>query len=266
MKGEAKVHLVGAGPGDPDLLTVKALRLLQAADVLVYDRLVSREILRLVPEGATRVCVGKAPGKHTLPQEEINRILVELAAPGRCVVRLKGGDPYVFGRGSEEALYLLAHGIGFEVVPGVTAATAVAAYAGIPLTHRGLARGVRFVTGHFRDDEALDWDWDKLAETQTTLVFYMGLGRLDAICGHLVEAGMPAATPAAVIQHGTTVRQRRVLSDLAHLPEDVRQAGLASPALIVIGTVVALAETLDWFTAQPADATSGDRLSRYASA
>lgn len=266
MKGEAKVYLVGAGPGDPDLLTVKALRLLQAADVLVYDRLVSKEILNLVPERATRVCVGKAPGRHTLPQEEINRILVELAAPGRCVVRLKGGDPYVFGRGSEEALYLLAHGIGFEVVPGVTAATAVAAYAGIPLTHRGLARGVRFVTGHFREGEALDWDWDKLADPQTTLVFYMGLGRLEAICDHLVAAGLDAATPAAVIQHGTTARQQRVLSDLAHLPDDVRLAGLASPALIVIGAVVALADTLDWFGTRPADMASDDRLNRYASA
>lgn len=265
MNSEAKVYLVGAGPGDPDLLTVRALRLLQAADVLVHDRLVSKEILNLAPGRATRVCVGKAPGKHILPQEEINRILVELAAPGRIVVRLKGGDPYVFGRGSEEALHLLQHNIGFEVVPGVTAATAVAAYAGIPLTHRGLARGVRFVTGHFRDDEALDWDWNKLADPQTTLVFYMGLGRLDSICGHLIEAGLPAATPAAVIQNGTTVRQRRVLSDLAHLARDVRRAGITSPALIVIGTVVALAQTLDGFGAQSPEAETED-MNRYASA
>lgn len=263
MNSEAKVYLVGAGPGDPDLLTVKALRLLQSADVVVYDRLVSKEILAQVPETATRICVGKAPGKHTLPQDEINRILADLAAPGRCVVRLKGGDPYVFGRGSEEALHLLQQGVGFEVVPGVTAATAVAAYAGIPLTHRGLARGVRFVTGHFREGEALDWDWDKLADSQTTLVFYMGLGRLDQICQRLIAAGLDAATPAAVIQNGTTARQQRVLSTLLDLHGDVKRAGLQSPALIVIGEVVALAETLDWFGRQLAD-TEQPEVSRYA--
>ncbi len=240
------VFLVGAGPGDPDLLTVKALRLIRAADVAVYDRLVSPEILDLIPQGVARMAVGKAPGLHCVPQEEINQRLLSLATKGRRVVRLKGGDPFIFGRGSEEALFLRRHGIAFEVVPGITAAASASAYAGIPLTHRGMSRGVRMLTGHFKEDEALAFDWSALAESECTLVIYMGLANLDAISRHLIAAGMPAATPAAAIQEGTTPRQRQVLSTLGGLQTAVEQAGLCAPVMIIIGDTVTLAEQLDW--------------------
>ncbi|HEB77797.1 MAG TPA: uroporphyrinogen-III C-methyltransferase [Methylothermaceae bacterium] len=254
MIQKAKVYLVGTGPGDPELLTVKALRLLQTAEVVVYDRLVSDEILDLIPPGTTRIYVGKKTGKHTLPQDEINALLVRLSETPRQIVRLKGGDPFIFGRGSEEALYLARHDIPFEIVPGITAASACTTYAGIPLTHRGLSRGVEIVTGHCRGDRPLDLDWQALANPDRTLVIYMGLANIDEIRDGLIGAGLPPDTPAAVIEQGTTARQRRLSTTVAELPQRVRASGVQAPALFVIGKVVALAETLDWFVPQGASA------------
>jgi uroporphyrin-III C-methyltransferase/precorrin-2 dehydrogenase/sirohydrochlorin ferrochelatase/uroporphyrin-III C-methyltransferase len=181
MQSNTLVYIVGAGPGDPDLLTVKALRLIQQADVVVYDRLISQAILALIPAGSKRIFVGKETGKHHMGQDEINALLVKLAITGRSVVRLKGGDPFIFGRGSEEAMYLANHGVSFEVVPGITSASACTAYAGIPLTHRGVVSGVTFVTGHCRSDKPLDLNWEKLADPGSTLVIYMGLANLQQI-------------------------------------------------------------------------------------
>jgi len=249
-----KVALVGAGPGDPDLLTVKALRLIQSAETVVYDRLVSPEILALVPAGTARIFAGKAAGHHHLTQDEIGDLLVGLARSGRDVVRLKGGDPFVFGRGSEEAERLAAAGIAFDVVPGITAASGCSAYAGIPLTHRGLATGVRYVTGHCREDRPLDFDWRGLADPDTTLVVYMGLGNLPEIARELTAAGLPASTPAAAVEAGTTARQRRVISTLGELHHAAAAAGLKAPTLMIIGRVVAMSETLDWFKPAAEDA------------
>ena len=242
-----KIYLVGAGPGDPDLLTVKALRLIQAADTVVYDRLVSHEILQLIPDAAARVYVGKASGRHTLSQTEINALLVELARKGQHVVRLKGGDPFIFGRGGEEALVLARHGIAFEVVPGITAAQACAAYAGIPLTHRGLAHGVQFLTGQRMDHATLDMDRASLSDPNQTLVVYMGLAHVAEIVSGLVEAGRVQDTPAAVVERGSTARQRSIVTTLADLPAAVRRNNIEPPALLIIGAVVALAGELDWF-------------------
>ena len=239
------VYLVGAGPGDPDLLTVKAWKALQRAEVVVYDRLISDEILDLVPPGAARIFVGKANGHHTMPQEEINALLVKLARAGHRVVRLKGGDPFIFGRGSEEAAHLDRHGIAYEVVPGVTAASGCMAALGVPLTHRGLATGVRFVTGHCKNDGALDLNWASLADPDTTLVIYMGLANLGEIAARLIRAGLPADTPAAAIAGGTLPEQRVCRADLARLPERAAASDLRAPVLIVIGRVVALADAAE---------------------
>jgi len=236
-----KVMLVGAGPGDPELLTVKALRLLREADVVVYDRLIAPEILDLIPAGVARISVGKQPRLHPVPQPEINALLVRLASEGRTVVRLKGGDPMIFGRGSEEAEELQAAGIPCEIVPGITAASGCTAAAGIPLTHRGLATGVRFVTGHCREDRPLDLDWAGLADLDTTLVVYMGLANIPEITARLIERGVPASTPALAISNGTTPRQREVLSTVANLRADVAQAALEAPILFVIGRVAGMA-------------------------
>ena len=254
------VHLVGAGPGDPDLLTVKALRLIRNADVVVFDRLVSAEILDLIPAGTTRIYAGKALNRHHMPQDDINELLLNLGRSGRRVVRLKGGDPFVFGRGSEEAEHLARHRIPFEVVPGITAAAGCSAYAGIPLTHRGLASGVRFLTGHMRENQEIPYDWSRIADPDTTLVFYMGLVTLPEIAGALLAAGLPPDTPAAAVQNGTTPRQKRVVATLATLHDQVAQAGLTSPATVIIGRVVALAETLSWFT--PAEGDAADTAAR----
>ncbi|MDX1488327.1 MAG: uroporphyrinogen-III C-methyltransferase [Acidiferrobacterales bacterium] len=243
------VYLVGAGPGDPELLTVKAQRLIQQADVVVYDRLVSPEVLATVPQGVARICVGKGPGNHSTNQQEINQLLASLARHGRRVVRLKGGDPFVFGRGSEEARHLTRHGVAFEVVPGVTAATACAAYAGIPLTHRGLSTHVHLVAGHRRNNEPLDIAWDKLADPQGTIVIYMGLANVAEICAALMAAGLTGNTAVAAIENGTTRAQRRYITTLAELPTKVAATQLAPPVLFVIGKVVALAHELDWFAA-----------------
>ncbi len=244
------VSLVGSGPGDPELLTIKALRLIEQADVVVFDRLVSTEILDLIPPGISRISVGKSPGKHCVPQDQINEIIVSLASSGRRLVRLKGGDPYIFGRGGEEALVLRQHGIPFEVVPGVTAAAGCSSYSGIPLTHRGLSHSVRFVTGHLQNNETLNIDWDKLADPDCTLVFYMGLTNLQTICSELIRAGLPASTPAAAVHGGTTKSQQKVISSLAELAEMVSKAGLQSPVTTIIGDVVSLSHELNWFLSE----------------
>jgi uroporphyrin-III C-methyltransferase/precorrin-2 dehydrogenase/sirohydrochlorin ferrochelatase len=243
---EGTVYLVGAGPGNPDLLTLRAARLIGEADVLVYDRLVGNAILDLGRNGAQRIFVGKARGNHTLPQHEINALLVRLALEGRNVVRLKGGDPFIFGRGGEEIEALVAHGIAFEVVPGITAACGIAAYAGIPLTHRDHAHAVTFVTGHLKDG-TMNLDWPALARPGQTVVVYMGLLGLPILARELIAHGLPSSTPAAVIQQGTTANQRVVTGTLADLPARALDARLEPPTLIVVGDVVSLQSMFKWF-------------------
>lgn len=247
MSRDSCVYFIGAGPGDPELMTIKANRLLNEADVVVYDRLVSKEIMDLVPSGVSRIYVGKRPGSHHMTQEEINELLVKLGRSDRTVVRLKGGDPFIFGRGGEEVLELQKHGIKFEIVPGITSAAACTAYAGIPLTHRGLATGARIVTGHCRANMPLDLNWDSLADPDTTLVVYMGLGQLPQIAKKLIAAGLAPDTPAAAIENGTSMRQRRCISTLVDLDDRVKELDFCTPTLIVIGRVVSLASKLDWF-------------------
>ncbi len=258
---EACVYLVGAGPGDPGLLTVKALCLINRADVVVYDRLVSDEVMQLVPPGVSRIFVGKKTGAHPTPQNEINELLVRLVRGQRVVVRLKGGDPFLFGRGGEEAEYLCRHGVRFEVVPGVTAATACAAYAGIPLTHRDLARGVVFVTGHGQAGRGMEQRIvdEYQANKDSTLVIYMGLGRLQKIFRALIDNGMPDTTPVALIEQGTTTAQRRILTTAVRAHVDAVASAFKPPTMIVIGDVVRLATTLDWFV--PENTFMGDKKS-----
>lgn len=236
-----KVLLVGAGPGDPELLTLKAARAIAEADVVVYDRLVAQAILRLIPDGAAQINVGKWPGHHPVPQAEINELLVRLARTGRKVVRLKGGDPFIFGRGCEEAAALARAGIPFDVVPGITAAQGCAAAARVPLTHRGLATGVRYVTGHCRADGPLDLDWAGLADPATTLVIYMGMAAIDEIVRELIRHGLSAGTPALAVCQGTTPQERRLCAPLAALPAAARNARFSGPVLFIIGQVAAIA-------------------------
>ena len=259
--GRHCVYLVGAGPGDPGLLTVKAICLINRADVVVYDRLVSDEIMDLVPSGVFRVFVGKKSGCHAKSQDEINEILVRLGKSRRTVVRLKGGDPFLFGRGGEEAEYLVQHGVDFEVIPGVTAATACAAYAGIPVTHRDHAHGVVIETGHGYNGTSAE---QRIVNTyqanrKSTMIIYMGLGRLQNIFDSLIDGGMPSDMPVALIEHGTTASQRRVLTTAQSAHIDSISAGLESPTLIVIGSVVRLATILDWFI--PADSIPVENIS-----
>jgi uroporphyrin-III C-methyltransferase len=254
-----RVYLVGAGPGDPELLTLRALRLLQQADVVLHDHLVSDEILALVRPDAERIYVGKEEGNHTLPQEEISAALVRHARRDRCVVRLKGGDPFLFGRGGEEIEALAAEGVPFEVVPGITAAMGASSYAGIPLTHRDCAQSCVFVTGHRRDragESPAEPDWAALARPGQTVVFYMGVGTLPTIAERLIANGRPACTPAAIVERATTARQRVIAGTLATLPGLAHANAVRPPALVIVGEVVALRERLRWFDG-PGETVSG---------
>ncbi|MBB6093550.1 uroporphyrin-III C-methyltransferase/precorrin-2 dehydrogenase/sirohydrochlorin ferrochelatase [Povalibacter uvarum] len=259
-KPVGEVVLVGAGPGDPGLLTLRALRALQNADVVLYDRLVSTQIVDLARRDAERIYVGKAPGDAHASQEQINALLVKLARQGKRVCRLKGGDPFIFGRGGEELETLAAEGIRFEVVPGITAAAGCAAYAGIPLTHRDYAQSLTFVTGHCKG-ETDKVDWDLLARPGQTVVFYMGLGHLESIVARLRERGVPAERAAAIIEHGTQATQRVVTGTLADLVHKAGEARIESPALLIVGEVTRLHDALHWFNA---NGQRGDEISALA--
>ena len=241
-----KVWLIGAGPGDPDLLTVKAARLIAQADALVYDHLVGEGIMDLARSDARLIYAGKEASKHTLPQGSINQLLVDLAREGLSVVRLKGGDPFIFGRGGEELETLVASDIPFEVIPGVTAAAGCAAYSGFPLTHRDHAQALTFVTGHLKDG-SVNLDWPALARPCHTIVFYMGIGAAAEICRQMISHGLPPTTPAAVVRNGTLPDQQTLLAPLGTLPERINESEIKPPALIIVGSVVSLHEKLSWF-------------------
>lgn len=242
-KGE--VYLVGAGPGDPELLTLKALRLMQQADVVIYDRLVSPAIMELCRRDATKIYVGKARSNHAVPQEDINALLVEFASKGQRVCRLKGGDPFIFGRGGEEIQELFAAGVPFQVVPGITAASGCSAYAGIPLTHRNYAQSVRFLTGHLKEGSP-ELPWDELVYQNQTLVLYMGLVGLEKICEKLIEHGQRPDMPVALISKGTTPEQKVLVGTLADIASKVEENHIQAPTLTIIGDVVSLREQLQW--------------------
>lgn len=243
---EGEVFLVGAGPGDPDLLTIKALRLLYEADVVLYDRLVSAEIMLKVRPDAEKINVGKERANHAVPQEEINEMLVRLAKEGKKVLRLKGGDPFIFGRGGEEIDKLAEAKIPFQVVPGITAASGCACYAGIPLTHRDCSQSVRFVTGHLKDG-SIDLDWENLAREHQTIVFYMGLVGLERICSELIAHGADADLPIALVQQGTTDTQQVLTGTLTTMPALVQSTQVKAPTIIIVGKVVALQSKYSWF-------------------
>ncbi|WP_448212100.1 uroporphyrinogen-III C-methyltransferase [Colwellia sp. MEBiC06753] len=233
-----EVALVGAGPGDPDLLTLQAYRFICQAEVAIYDRLVSEEIMALLPTTCEKIYVGKKQADHKVPQERINEIIVEQAKLGKKVVRLKGGDPFVFGRGGEEAQFALAHGVACHIVPGMTAASSCAAYVGIPLTHRNVARACTLITGHVQQDGSLDLPWSALQDQQQTIVFYMGVKTLAIIVEQLNNAGRAMSTPVALIQRGTTQKQKLVKGQLSNIVELVDQHNIKPPTLIIIGDVV----------------------------
>lgn len=253
MKSQGKVWLVGAGPGDPGLLTLKGRAVLNRAEVVVYDRLAGDGVLAMIPAGAVRIDAGKSAGNHPLPQEEINRLLIRYAAEGKRVVRLKGGDPFLFGRGGEEAEALCDAGIPYEVVPGVTAASAVPAYFGIPATHRREASSLHLITAHRKKGGEKPVDYKALASLgpEATLVFFMGTGVLEELCTGLIGAGMPPDTPAALLMKGTSSRQRKVVAELDSLPRLADQCGLETPGLVVVGSVCRLSETLSWVEKRP---------------
>ncbi len=258
-----RVYLVGAGPGDPELLTLRAVRLLQQTEVIVYDHLVSPAVLDFVAPAAERIYAGKRRDEHSMRQEQINALLVRLARAGKQVVRLKGGDPFIFGRGGEEMQALAAQGIAFEVVPGITAACGVSSYAGIPLTHRDHAQSCLFVTGHLKDGSA-DLDWTAMTRPRQTVVIYMGLSALADICRQLIAHGAAPTQAIAVVQHGTIAQQKVVAGTLADLPGRVARQGLTSPCLIIVGDVVRLHESLAWFNPQPDDTPRQQELEALA--
>lgn len=241
------VYLVGAGPGDPDLLTVRAVKLLGAADVVVYDNLVGAGVLDYIPPAAERIYAGKQNCRHTMRQEDINALLVRLARQGKRVVRLKGGDPFIFGRGGEEIEVLAAEGIPYEIVPGISAANGVACYAGIPLTHRDYAQTCLFTTGHLKDG-TLDLDWEALARPHQTVVIYMGLNALRDICSELIAHGQAPDMPVAVVEHGTTCNQRVACGSLNTIADVVASRAFTSPCLIIVGEVTSLHGALNWFS------------------
>lgn len=245
-KPAGEVYLVGGGPGDPELLTLKAVRLMQNCDVVLYDRLVSDEVMKRVRKDAERVYVGKKRDQHTVPQDQINELLVEYAQKGKRVLRLKGGDPFIFGRGGEEIETLMAAGVPFQVVPGITAASGCATYGGIPLTHRDYAQSCVFVTGH-RKDGQLNLDWTQLAKPAQTVVFYMGVQSLGQICSQLVANGAPADRSIAVVERGTTPQQRTLVGTLSTMVEIAAEAKVQPPSLILVGDVVKLQSKLGWF-------------------
>ncbi len=246
-----KVYLVGAGPGDKELLTMKAVRLIGEADVIVYDRLVSESIMELIPEGKEMIDVGKNAGDHPVPQHEINRILLEEGRKGKKVVRLKGGDPFVFGRGGEELELLSDQDVPFEVVPGITSSIAVPAYAGIPVTHRDFCSSLHIITGHARAGAELSVDFEALVRLNGTLIFMMSVSTVGQIAAGLMDAGMEKTMPCAVIENGTYPKQRKFISDLAHIDETVRINQVKSPAVIAVGKVCALSDRFDWFSKKP---------------
>jgi len=241
-----EVYLIGGGPGDPDLLTFRALRLLQRADVVVHDRLVTQQVIDLARRDAQRIYVGKERSNHAVPQEDINHLLVRLAKEGKRVARLKGGDPFIFGRGGEEIETLAAEGVPFQIVPGITAASGCASYAGIPLTHRDYAQSCLFVTGHLKDG-TMDLNWKALVQPAQTLCIYMGLTGLEVLCRELVAHGMSADMPAALVQQGTTPNQRVLVGTLSTLPQIVESSEVRAPTMIIIGEVVTLRDKLAWF-------------------
>ncbi|KZZ82907.1 uroporphyrinogen-III C-methyltransferase [Bacillus sp. SJS] len=256
----SKVYLVGAGPGDPDLITVKGLRCIQEADTILYDRLVNKELLKHAKEGADLIYCGKLPDYHTMKQETINRFLIKFAKGGHVVTRLKGGDPFVFGRGGEEAEALVKHGVEFEVVPGITSGIAAAAYAGIPVTHREASGSVAFITGHRKEGEEESSRWKSLAGGVDTLAIYMGISQLPYIQEQLLAHGKPAKTPAAVIHWGSTDEQRTVTGTLADIHEAVKQGGISNPSMIIIGEVVTYREQLKWFKEDRTDSQVSEAL------
>lgn len=258
QRGE--VYLVGAGPGDPDLLTFKALRLMQRADVVLYDRLVGDGILNLVRRDAERIYVGKLPKEHTVPQHEISAMLLKLAQDGKRVLRLKGGDPFIFGRGGEEIERLAEAGIPFQVVPGITAASGCSAYAGIPLTHRDHAQACAFVTGHTKDG-TFDLDWRALMEPRQTVAVYMGLGHLAELTRAFIDNGAPPDRPAAIVSNGTRPNQQVLTGTLETIATKSKDAGVSGPSVLIVGSVVSLRDRLEWRTEAPVDGASSDAVS-----
>lgn len=246
-----KVWLVGAGPGDIGLFTLKGMEVLEQAQVVVYDSLIGQSLLSRIPDTARCINVGKRASHHTMPQDQINELLAEEAKKGYRVVRLKGGDPFLFGRGGEEAELLAKEGIPFEIVPGVTSSIAVPAYSGIPVTHRDFTSSVHIITGHKRQGQDYDIDFKALVQTKGTLVFLMGVSALEDICRSLLDAGMEPDMPAALLQKGTTAGQKRILADISTLPQEVERQGAQTPAIIVVGRVCALAESFDWYGKLP---------------